>query len=570
MLTDLFSIMNYFNFKSAHHSRDRGTSLTYSILLLILYTGISFLMPLTEYELLIAGAFLSSWLGFLFADSERFTALLFVMLGFGLSFFAKNLLFVNFSWLPGSVLILICALQSFFIAQFLIKRPSVRNFKNNLKFIYNLTTLTLVIPLFVWFCFKFLLTDTGLTSLFYRPQSQAMVAIFLIFPAVFSSFMAEHFHSRAQSDRQTLPHLFVIFIFSSLFLLSQANGIIHLTYWSFYIWIGFYSHNNRFQWILGGIIMLYVGLFFLFMDLNPRWIPILLTSGIILNYCCLFIQIHPRKESTLEKVQPRFSALSISPNHTVSKNNFIQDRFFMILSHDLRSPLNSLRGYVDVIAEDDEISEAEKRATLRKIRNQIDSSLGLLDDILNWSGSQLTSLKLQKTDFALNELLPEILKLYHPMAKAKGIHLDVALPQKLFVRADKNMTKCVMRNLINNAIKYTPNFGQVSIRGEIKNGEIHFWVQDTGVGIDPHEIPHIFDPQQRQSKRGTGNEKGNGLGLFISKSLIESNQGKIWVESVEQQGSSFFFTLPQSLQNRSKALPLLLDEQTKMLPPLLL
>ncbi|MEO1655888.1 MAG: ATP-binding protein, partial [Bacteroidota bacterium] len=127
------------------------------------------------------------------------------------------------------------------------------------------------------------------------------------------------------------------------------------------------------------------------------------------------------------------------------------------------------------------------------------------------------------------------------------------------------------RNLINNAIKFTPKEGLIHLTGEKKDKTICFGVKDTGIGIAPEELPYIFDPQSRQSKQGTQNEKGNGLGLFISKSLVESNQGQIWVESQIQKGSTFYFSLPPAptFTNQVNNQPALY-EKTKMLPPFLL
>jgi signal transduction histidine kinase len=146
--------------------------------------------------------------------------------------------------------------------------------------------------------------------------------------------------------------------------------------------------------------------------------------------------------------------------------------------------------------------------------------------------------------FEMEAFINEATLLMDDIARQKSINIKKVLPRNVYMFADKAMINTVFRNLISNAIKFTMPGGRITISAEVKQREIVFLVSDTGIGIPKNSIEKIFRIEQSYSTPGTNKEKGTGLGLILCKEFVEKHGGKIWVESEEGTGSTFYFTLP--------------------------
>ncbi len=230
---------------------------------------------------------------------------------------------------------------------------------------------------------------------------------------------------------------------------------------------------------------------------------------------------------------------------TLRELNATKDTFISILSHDLRSPFTSILGFAEILLED--IAHADK-GTLREqvsvIRDQAANTLALLNDILSWARVQSGKMPIHPIPVALRPVCQDILESLRPQASEKNIHMDYARVADLTVQADANMLQAVLRNLITNAIKFTPGGGQVQIIATGDEGYAKVTVSDNGVGIDAKDIPKLWDLSSVHTTEGTAGEIGTGYGLVLCKELVEKQGGKIWVESVPGEGSDFIFTLP--------------------------
>ena len=226
--------------------------------------------------------------------------------------------------------------------------------------------------------------------------------------------------------------------------------------------------------------------------------------------------------------------------------NTSKDKFFSIISHDLRSPFNSILGFSELLWKNtDDFSKPEIKKIAADIYKTGNETIDLLDNLLEWSRSQTGRLEIDPEDFSLKEVVDDTIDLLNENAKRKNITVLNEVPVHTTIFADKNMIGTVMRNLLSNAIKFTHN-GNVRIEARDLDNFVEFTVNDTGVGIKQKNIEKLFRLETEFSTRGTANEKGTGLGLVLCKEFIEKNHGEIDVKSKEGEGTSFILKLPNT------------------------
>ena len=179
--------------------------------------------------------------------------------------------------------------------------------------------------------------------------------------------------------------------------------------------------------------------------------------------------------------------------------------------------------------------------------------LNLLMNLLEWSRAQTGTMHYKPATFDLVEMIKENIMLFEVVANQKAITINNVLPHEISVFADKPMIGTVLRNLINNAIKFTHQGGEITISAEKRATEILVSVSDSGIGISPERVEKLFRIAESDSTPGTNNEKGTGLGLILCKEFVENHGGKIWVESKEKKGSTFYFTLSCNIEPMNRA-----------------
>ncbi len=232
-------------------------------------------------------------------------------------------------------------------------------------------------------------------------------------------------------------------------------------------------------------------------------------------------------------------------NAELQRLNADKDYFISILAHDLKSPFNSILGFLELLLSNIhtvDINEVEKQLTL--VHKSAINAYNLLEDILVWALSQSGKIPFEPRRFNFKSSCDQVVEMLKPVADAKSITLK-SVETETMVFADTNMVNTILRNLISNALKFTNKGGTITIYSEHKNSEITISVSDNGVGVSPELLPHLFDNSQVHSQKGTANEKGTGLGLLLCKKFVEKHGGKIWAESKLGHGSVFKFTLPK-------------------------
>lgn len=223
--------------------------------------------------------------------------------------------------------------------------------------------------------------------------------------------------------------------------------------------------------------------------------------------------------------------------------NETKDRLFAIIGHDLRSPINSLKGLFDMM-DDRMISEKEFMVFSAKLRNGVEHVYFALNNLLLWAHAQMQGISTQAKDVTMAPLVKEVTLLLGDFANEKGVELITNIPDDSKVYADPDHLKLIFRNLISNALKFTPKGGSVRIVGSRLDNNMLFSVIDNGIGMSNATLQNLFKRQSFQSRYGTNGEKGTGLGLMLCQDFIEKNKGKVWAESTPNEGSTFHFTIP--------------------------
>jgi signal transduction histidine kinase/tetratricopeptide (TPR) repeat protein len=232
-------------------------------------------------------------------------------------------------------------------------------------------------------------------------------------------------------------------------------------------------------------------------------------------------------------------------NQKLLEINATKDKLFSIIGHDLKSPLNSLSAFSSLL-----INHAESltKEEIKMLSQDLDKSLknlfNLLENLLEWGRSQSGNIDFKPEPFDLSEVLKENMELLRGAADTKRISLVNNNNSVWVVNAHRNSINTVVRNLISNAIKFTPEGGTIALKTEPIGNFIRLSVTDTGVGMSHEVMQKLFTIGNKHSTLGTAQEKGTGLGLVLCHDFVEKNGGKIGVESVQGKGSTFYFTVP--------------------------
>ena len=251
-----------------------------------------------------------------------------------------------------------------------------------------------------------------------------------------------------------------------------------------------------------------------------------------------------------EKVKKRTAALD-EKNEILKKTNEIKDKLFTIISHDLRVPMASLKVLMEVLVHaQDNISITDFKKYSGKVQTYIQNVMDLLDNLLNWSLSQLGNKKAQISELVLLPVIEKNIRLIQVAATQKNIDIRIVdVDEDFMVKGDEHMLNLIFRNLLSNAVKFTPEKGQVNLTVEKADRLARIGIADTGVGMSDEQLKKLFEPGYFNTKPGTAHEKGTGIGLKLCKEFIEKQQGQLEVQTKVNEGSVFYFTLPLANQS---------------------
>ena len=253
------------------------------------------------------------------------------------------------------------------------------------------------------------------------------------------------------------------------------------------------------------------------------------------------------KQVTLEKQNETLAKRVSEQTSELQNLNNTKDRLFSIIGHDLRSPIASLKGIMELI-DNQQLSREEFQDLLKHLQKNVDNVYLMLENLLQWSLSQMKGFKPNLKGFEINEMIEETVELFRETAKQKQIDLRCDVPENLGIFADVNHIQIILRNLLSNAIKFTPQNGQVAVNGIVRNNFVELKIIDSGIGIKNEDLSTIFS--KPKLKAGTSGEKSTGIGLILCQELIKQNGGKITVTNNLNNGTTFNILL-NAMQNQN-------------------
>ncbi|WP_421918108.1 tetratricopeptide repeat protein [Marinifilum sp.] len=226
-------------------------------------------------------------------------------------------------------------------------------------------------------------------------------------------------------------------------------------------------------------------------------------------------------------------------NKELEKDNEFKNNLFSIVSHDIKSPLLSLHNFLNLL-EMGEIKTEEIQEHIHETLSKNEATLNMIEDLLLWTKQQMHDTKCPFIKVCFSDILQEVLNLFNSVSKEKNISIDSNITKDICLSTDPNVLKLILRNLISNSIKFTPENGSIHIGIDPSQPELTFFVKDTGKGIPLKDQNKILDLNSTHTSLGLNKEKGNGLGLKLCKFFIEKNGGKIWFKSNPDQGTTFY------------------------------
>lgn len=225
----------------------------------------------------------------------------------------------------------------------------------------------------------------------------------------------------------------------------------------------------------------------------------------------------------------------------------LKDRFFAIISHDLRGPVSSFQGLGDIIAMYIRKGKYEElEAMITEVEQATTQLSGLLDNLLNWASQELSEIPRNPVKIGAKEMIEDVFKVLQSTATSKGISFVNSVNPDTVIWSDLNSTMTIFRNLVSNALKFTEENGVIEVKDQSMNDYVDILVKDTGVGIPPEKLDRLFKLCDHSSTYGTKGEKGVGLGLQLVNEFTKMNKGQLHVDSTLGSGTTFTVSLPSS------------------------
>ena len=234
-------------------------------------------------------------------------------------------------------------------------------------------------------------------------------------------------------------------------------------------------------------------------------------------------------------------------NNELASVNATKDRLFAIISHDLRSEVSAFQNLNSIFNFHLERKNTDR---LKEISEQVDKSAvtvnTLMDNLLQWSSSQLDGIRLHPEALNLKEQADSVLGLFEQYAETKGVNISTVLPEDLHIVADGNSLQFIIRNLMSNALKFTDSGDQIKITASESSDGVALRIEDSGTGIPREKLKRIWELDKKSSSQGTHGERGTGIGLSLVNDFVKRNNGRIHIESKENEGTSVTVLLPKA------------------------
>lgn len=328
---------------------------------------------------------------------------------------------------------------------------------------------------------------------------------------------------------------------------------------TFQLLIAFTSSRQHAGWMMVHLIVPF--LLLLCEYYMPEWVPDsyrsresryfdLSTSYLVIVVCMYCVTIYLRNnyrrqrrtaEERANKIEQQNKQILVQ-NRLLEELNQEKTKLFSIISHDLKSPLNSIISVLELLTEQD-LDPQERMEFKKDLLNITRNTSDMLLNILSWSSAQIKGTYTMSMRIQLADVVQKVLKVQRILAEKKEIRIVVEIGEEAVVQGDWNMLELIIRNLLNNAIKFTPKQGTIALSAAMRGDYCLLAVRDTGIGMPREQQEQLFSLKV-QSTYGTENETGIGLGLHLCREFAEAQGGSMYVESTEGQGSTFYVRLP--------------------------
>ncbi len=270
-------------------------------------------------------------------------------------------------------------------------------------------------------------------------------------------------------------------------------------------------------------------------DGNP-----LVSSGVVIDITSAKKTEHKLKEA---------KEIAEKSERNLQEINKLKDKFLAIIAHDLKSPFNAIQGFSELLV--NRINESKEEEVCDKVRNYAEiihssskKATGLLENLMEWALIEAGDIRFKPEMLTITEIIDQNKEELESSLKLKSIQLIDNSPENMEIYADQAMLNSILRNILSNAIKFTPKLGQITITSQQDKNETKISIQDTGIGMNEDTRTKIFENYELESQPGTDNETGTGLGMILCKQFIQKHEGEIWVESEINKGTTFHFSLP--------------------------
>ncbi|APQ18847.1 histidine kinase [Maribacter hydrothermalis] len=276
---------------------------------------------------------------------------------------------------------------------------------------------------------------------------------------------------------------------------------------------------------------------------------------IILIIFSIIVIIIYRNEKAQKKLnlELRSKKTALEEKQTyLNELNQTKNKLFSIIGHDLRGPIGAFQGLLKLFKEG-EMTKEEFLNFVPKLKVDIDTISFTLNNLLSWGQTQMNGSTTRPSIVQINSIVNENIALLSEIAESKSIHLINKIESNCQAWSDPNQIDIIVRNLLSNALKFTPNHGEIIIGAIQKLKTCEIYIKDNGLGMSEETISKIFQKDSTHTTYGTNDEKGTGLGLSLCKEMVEKNNGQIWVHSALGKGSSFYFTVPRIIESLKKS-----------------
>ncbi len=298
-------------------------------------------------------------------------------------------------------------------------------------------------------------------------------------------------------------------------------------------------------------LFLFTGAFFMFRTINTLIFPpqnelffqtnALQAITFLVSICICFVWCI----SIIMLVNQKLYGELKDKTEELKSSNVDKDKFFSILAHDLRGPLATIESMIDLMTESKyDLDEKQHVNMTLAMKKTVHSTNILLDNLLDWASLQSGLKEIQRVETTYGKMMVPVMPVLHAQANNKNITIIDLIPEETPLMVDPKMAQSVFRNLVANAIKFTPSNGSILMQAETsKDGKIVFSITDNGIGIGSDMLENLFDWGTNNRRLGTNGETSTGLGLMICKEFVEKHGGNIWIKSEVNQGSTFSFCL---------------------------